>query len=106
MLCTTSCRCVALNIINNEPALRQIEMKYNYTLAEKCNDYYATSTRGNIPPSSKSFTEFLNISSIYTTLALYPTSPEEILDISRPLRLYHSAAIDVLYPNLRFPILY
>jgi hypothetical protein len=74
-------------------------------MAEKFNTYFSSIAKNlsdKIPKSTRPFRDYLN-PSLPNSFALYPTSPEEILQLNRSIKATHSSGPDGLDPTILGP---
>lgn len=74
-------------------------------ISEKFNSYFtdmAKTLSEKIPPSNKHFKEYMPGSEI-NSIVLLPTTPGELITISRSLKATHSTGIDDIDPHLTIP---
>ena len=92
---------------NNDSTIKELiidgKMSSNPELmANKFNTYFtglAETLSEKIPQSTKTFKEYLPASSI-NSLALLPTSPQEIIMINKSLKTTYSTGIDDINPYI------
>src|SRR6218665_3922586 len=71
-------------------------------MANKFNNYIANSLPEKIKSPNISFEKYMQ-PSVINSFAVIPTSPEEIVNVGRSIRLTHSKGVDDIDPYIATP---